>query len=102
MIMQDRCITKTQNRVIFVVRNQFTNEIETMELQHRYAIILRTRWSLVYNYSQDYFIENGDRGCYIGERYDKDGFVYDVWDLSKIFKDINFINNDYKHLKENR
>lgn len=48
---------------------------------------------------KDYAIENGQRGCYIGERKDRDGYDYDIWDLTKIFPDVSFKENDYSNLK---
>lgn len=88
-----------KNRVTFIFNNDFINEVEAKTFTERYAILLRSRWSLIYMFFKDYAIEHGQRGCYIGERQDRDGYYYDIWDLSKIFPDVSFKENDYSNLK---
>lgn len=88
-----------KNRVTFIFNNDFINDIECHSFTERYAILLRSRWSLIYMFFKDYAIEHGQRGCYIGERQDRDGYYYDIWDLSKIFPNVSFKENDYSNLK---
>lgn len=87
-----------KNRVTFIFNNDFINDVECHSFTERYAILLRSRWSLLYMFFKDYAIEHGKRGCYIGERKDRDGYYYDIWDLSKIFPDVSFKENDYSNL----
>ena len=87
-----------KNRVTFIFNNDFINNVECRSFTERYAILLRSRWSLLYMFFKDYAIEHGKRGCYIGERKDRDGYYYDIWDLSKIFPDVSFKENDYSNL----
>lgn len=87
-----------KNRVTFIFSNDFINDIECHSFTERYAILLRSRWSLIYMFFKDYAIEHGQRGCYIGERQDRDGYYYDIWDLSKIFPEVSFKENDYSSL----
>lgn len=87
-----------KNRVTFIFKNDFINDVECRSFTERYAILLRSRWSLIYMFFKDYAIEHGQRGCYIGERQDRDGYYYDIWDLSKIFPDVSFKENDYSNL----
>lgn len=96
--MEKKIIAKN-DRVTFMVKNVFINEVEAKTFTERYAVLLRSRWSLLYMFFKDYAIENGQRGCYIGEKQDRDGYYYDIWDLSKIFPDVSFKENDYSNLK---
>lgn len=95
--MKKKVIVKN-NRVIFMVKSDFTNEVEIELFTEKYAILLKSRWSLLYMFFKDYAIEHGQRGCYIGERKDRDGYTYDIWDLSKIFPDVSFKENNYSNL----
>lgn len=91
--MEKKIIVK-KDRVTFMVKNGFINEVEAKTFTERYAVLLRSRWSLLYMFFKDYAIEHGQRGCYIGERQDRDGYYYDIWDLSKIFHDVSFKENE--------
>lgn len=88
----------SSNRVTFIVVNEFTDEIETETLVDRYIIHSQNRWSMVYYAMKRYFIDNGQRGCYLGLKRCKDGRYYDIWDLSKIFPNVSFKENDYSNL----
>ena len=86
------------NEVVFTFVNDFIKDNVVVTLTNRYCIVLRSRWNFEYNAIQDYFIMNGEKGCYIGERkHKKDNYVYDVWDLTKIFPEVQF-NNYAKEL----
>lgn len=87
--MEKKIIVKN-DKVTFMVKNDFNGEVETESFTERFAVLLRSRWSLLYFYFKQYAIDNGQRGCYIGERKDRDGYYYDIWDLSKIFPDVAF------------
>lgn len=83
------------NKVVFTFRNDFIKDNVVVSLTDRYLIILRSRWNFEYNAIQDYFVNICERGAYIGERkHRKDKYVYDVWDLTKVFPDIQFNNNE--------
>ena len=82
------------NEVVFTFENDFIKNNVVVTLTNRYCIVLRSRWNFEYNAIQDYFIMNGEMGCYIGERkHKKDNYVYDVWDLTKVFPEVQFNNN---------
>lgn len=82
------------NEVVFTFENDFIKNNVVVTLTNRYCIVLRSRWNFEYNAIQDYFTMNGERGCYIGERkHKKDNYVYDVWDLTKVFPEVQFNNN---------
>lgn len=82
------------NEVVFTFKNDFIKDNVVVTLTDRYCIVLRSRWNFEYNAIQDYFIKNGESGCYIGERkHKKDNYVYDVWDLTKVFHEVQFNNN---------
>lgn len=87
-----------KNRVTFIATNEFTHDIECRSFTERYTILLRSRWSLLYLYFKHYAVEHGKKGCYIGEKRDKDGCYYDIWDLSKVFPEVSFKENDYSNL----
>ena len=89
----------TKKRVVFYVKNDITNEVEHITLKQRYAILLKTRWSLLYDYMKYYFINHGKKGCYIGETRCGDDNVYTIWDLSKIFPNTAFEYNDISKYK---
>lgn len=95
--METKVIVKN-DRVTFMVKNIFIGEVETETFTEKYAILLRSRWSLLYMFLKNYAIEHGQRGCYVGERKDINGYVYDIWDLSKIFPDVSFKERDYSNL----
>lgn len=91
-----------ENKIFFSVENDFIDEKEEIILSHRYVILLRDRWSLLYFALTRYFIKNGRKGCYIGERYDSDGSTYDIYDLTKIFPNTKFKENDFSFLRETK
>lgn len=84
-----------KNRVTFIVKNNFNNDVECRSFTERYVILLRSRWSLLYLFFKNYAIKHGKKGCYIGEKRDRDYNYYDIWDLSKIFPYVSFKENDY-------
>lgn len=82
---------------------------ELIILNERYFVFEHDRWDFRYNIFRDYLIKNGIKGCFLSasELYTKDKTKeelkrirdwrrlnnIDVWDLSLIFKDIDFIDN---------
>lgn len=82
---------------------------ETRILNKRYFVFEHDRWDFRYDMFQRYLIKNGIKGCFLSatELYTKDKTEdelryirdwrrldnIDVWDLSLIFKDVNFIDN---------
>lgn len=92
--MEKKVIVK-KDKVIIMVKSQFVDQVETEIFTERYAILLRTRWSLLYFFFKEYAIENGQRGCYVGEKRGNDGLYYDIWDLTKIFPNVLFKTNTY-------
>ena len=82
---------------------------ELIILNERYFVFEQDRWDFRYNIFRDYLIKNGIKGCFLSaeELYTKDKTKeelrcirdwrrlnnIDVWDLSLIFKDVDFIDN---------
>lgn len=82
---------------------------ETRILNERYFVFEHDRWDFRYENFRRYLIKNGIRGCFLSaaELYTKDKTKeelrrirdwrrlnnIDVWDLSLIFKDVDFIDN---------
>ena len=78
-------------------------------LNERYFVFEHDRWDFRYENFRRYLIKNGIKGCFLSaaELYTKDKTKeelkrirdwrrlnnIDVWDLSLIFKDIDFIDN---------
>ena len=82
---------------------------ETRIINSRYFVFEHDRWDFRYNIFIDYLIKNGIKGCFLSaaELYTKDKTKeeleniqdwrrlhnIDIWDLSLIFKDVDFIDN---------
>lgn len=82
---------------------------EIIILKKRYFVFYHGRWDFRYNIFRDYLIKNGFNGCFLSseELYTKDKTKderkrirdwrglhnIDVWDLSLVFKDVDFIDN---------
>ena len=82
---------------------------ELIILNERYFVFEHDRWDFRYNIFREYLIKNGIKGCFLSasELYTKDKTKeelknirdwrrlhnIDVWDLSLIFKDIDFVDN---------
>lgn len=82
---------------------------ELIILNEKYFVFEHDRWDFRYNIFRDYLIKNGIKGCFLSasELYTKDKTKeelknirdwrrlnnIDVWDLSLIFKDIDFVDN---------
>lgn len=78
-------------------------------LNERYFVFEHDRWDFRYNIFREYLIKNGNKGCFLSasELYTKDKTKeelryirdwrrlnnIDVWDLSLIFNDVDFIDN---------
>lgn len=89
----------TKKRVLFYIKNDITNEAEFVTLKQRYAILPRSRWSLLYDFMKNHFIQYGQKGCYVGETRDNEGNICTIWDLSKIFPNTAFEYNDISKYK---
>ena len=88
-------VSVENDKVVFTFRNDFIRDNVIVTLTNRYIIFLRSRWNFEHNAIQDYFVDNCQRGAYIGERKNKkDNYVYDVWDLTKVFPDVKFNDNE--------
>ena len=82
---------------------------EMIILNERYFVFERDRWDFKYDIFRNYLIKNGIRGCFLSaaELYTKDKTKeelkkikdwrrlhnIDIWDLSLIFKDVDFVDN---------
>lgn len=82
---------------------------ELIILNERYFVFEHDRWDFRYNIFREYLIKNGIKGCFLSasELYTKDKTKeelknirdwrrlnnIDVWDLSLIFKGVDFIDN---------
>lgn len=78
-------------------------------LNERYFVFEHDRWDFRYDIFRNYLIKNGNKGCFLSasELYTKDKTKeelryirdwrrlnnIDVWDLSLIFNDVDFIDN---------
>lgn len=88
-------ISVENDKVVFTFKNDYIKDNVVVTLTNRYQIILRSRWNFEFNAIQDYFVGNCQRGAYIGERkHKKDNYVYDVWDLTKVFPEVQFNDNE--------
>lgn len=88
-------VSVENDKVVFTFNNDFIRDKVIVTLTNRYQIFLRSRWNFEFNAIQDYFVGNCERGAYIGERkHKKDNYVYDVWDLTKVFPDVQFNDNE--------
>lgn len=88
-------IKQEKNRVVITVKNESTNETKSFVLNKRFAIFDCDRWNFEINTITDYFIEKGKKGCFIGFFKDKQKYRHEIWDLSKIFDNVQFEENDY-------
>lgn len=79
-----------KNQVTFTL--MFYNGKSTIVLKERYLVLVQNRWNFEIQDMQNYFIKNGMRGCYLGERK-AFGVTYDIWDLSKVFPKVMFNYN---------
>lgn len=82
---------------------------EIVILKERYFVFYHGRWDFRYDMFRRYLIKNGANGCFLSseELYTKDKTKeelkrfcdwrglnnIDVWDLSLVFKDVDFIDN---------
>lgn len=76
------------------------------ELTKRYCVWQKSRWDLEKLELERYFVEHGKRGCFLDAesyvpmsalkkiRYHTTPSNIQVWDLSLIFPNVNFIEND--------
>lgn len=88
-------IKQEKNRVVITVKNESTNETKSFVLNKRFAIFDCDRWNFEINTITDYFIEKGKKGCFIGFFNDKQKYRHEIWDLSKIFENVQFEENDF-------
>lgn len=72
---------------------------KSVKFKHKYIFLIDSRWDELNNYISTYCVENGSKGCFIGIVKDNNNIKYNVWDLSKVFSDVKFIENDISNLK---
>lgn len=105
-----KVIENKNNITISFEDHPFFFENKVTILKERYLVFYHGRWDFKYNTFREYLIKNGERGCFLSaeEIYFKDKTKeelkkrfrdwrglhnIDVWDLSLVFKDVDFIDN---------
>jgi len=99
-----------ENEVIFHFED-YKNDKSEISLKERFLICTNNRWNFDLQDMERYFIEKGKKGCYLGtgENY-KDELKkhfklspysraldhIQIWDLSLIFPQVNFSDNNNK------
>jgi hypothetical protein len=81
----------------------FDNKIYNIYLNKRYVIWQKERWDFLKDILNRFFIKTGKKGCYIladvlyknkiNLRDKRSLSDIDIWDLSLIFDDVEFIDN---------
>ena len=98
-----QAIKKEDNRVIFTIKTW--NRVFNVELKERYLIYSINRWDYCLNEIEHYFFKNAPKGSFLGsgEKYNNLPKGYGhyhkfsdicIWDLKKIFSNVNFIENN--------
>ena len=95
-------VNKYDNKVEFILQG-YDGKYKA-ELTKRFIVCPRTRWNFVKQEIEHYFVQYGKRGCLIGsgeDFYNVKGKRYIIhpseifiWDLSLIFPDVQFENNE--------
>ena len=85
------------DKVVITFEKDYMGYQNILRLACKYYITLRDDWGFNNMHLERYFINNGKKGCYIGKRKSQtDNFIYDVWDLTKIFPNVHFNDNTEK------
>lgn len=95
-------VNKYNNKVEFILKG-YDGKYKA-ELTKRFIVCPRTRWNFVKQEIEHYFVQHGKRGCLIGsgeDFYSVKGTRYIIhpseifiWDLSLIFPDVKFEDNE--------
>ena len=95
-------VNKYDNKVEFILQG-YDGKYKA-ELTKRFIVCPRTRWNFVKQEIEHYFVQHGKRGCLIGsgeDFYSVKGKRYIIhpseifiWDLSLIFPDVKFEDNE--------
>lgn len=95
-------VNKYNNKVEFILQG-YDGKYRA-ELTKRFIVCPRTRWNFVKQEIEHYFVQHGKRGCLIGsgeDFYKVKGTRYIIhpseifiWDLSLIFPDVQFEDNE--------
>lgn len=95
-------VNKYGNKVEFILQG-YDGKYKA-ELTKRFIVCPRTRWNFVKQEIEHYFVQHGKRGCLIGsgeDFYNIKGKKYIIhpseifiWDLSLIFPDVKFEDNE--------
>ena len=93
-------VNKYDNKVEFILQS-YDGKYKA-ELTKRFIVCPRTRWDFVKQEIVHYFVQHGKRGCLIGcgedfcevKRYIIHPSEVFVWDLSLIFPDVKFEDNE--------
>jgi hypothetical protein len=95
-------VNKYDNKVEFILQS-YDGKYRA-ELTKRFIVCPRTRWNFVKQEIEHYFVQHGKRGCLIGsgeDFYSVKGTRYIIhpseifiWDLSLIFPDVKFEDNE--------
>lgn len=104
-----KVIENKNNITISFEDHPFFFENKDTILNKRYFVFYHGRWDFRYETFRRYLIKNGERGCFLSaeEIYFKDKTEeylkrfrdwrglnnIDIWDLSLVFKNIDFIDN---------
>ena len=102
-------VTVDKNIITISFEDTYWADGELIILNERYFVFERDRWDFKYNIFRDYLIKNGIKGCFLSatELYTKDKTKeelkrirdwrrlnnIDIWDLSLVFKNVDFIDN---------
>ena len=87
-------INVENNKVVFTFKNDFIGNKVIVTLTNRYYVVLQSRWNFEHMEIENCFLKLGAKGSYLGERKSpNDDYVYDVWDLNKIFPNVQFNDN---------
>ena len=102
-------VSVDKNFITITFEDNYLAGGETRIINERYFVFEHDRWDFRYDKFRNYLIKNGIKGCFLSasELYTKDKTKeelryirdwrrlnnIDVWDLSLIFKDVDFVDN---------
>ena len=82
------------DRVVFTFDNGFVDNNVVITITDRFFATMGHCFRDMYAI-EEYFVNNGDRSAYLGKRRCKnDRRMYNLWDVSKIFPNVRFQNNE--------
>ena len=102
-------VSVDKNFITITFEDTYLAGDELIILKERYFVFEHDRWDFRYDKFRNYLIKHGFKGCFLSasELYTKDKTKeelryikdlrrlnnIDVWDLSLIFKDVDFVDN---------